>query len=178
MEPPPSSYDFQMFIISIFVCNSFSSYNVVQGSNFSKNDCTILKKTILGKEHFITGQANYGTLSDIAWVCLAPRARSEIGAPCPDFFPENFQNGRPKTNFGHFQKWQANEIKQNKTKQNTNKNKKTGNNLPNDNINRPNYNYKSISLHSLKEALIALYWAIIYLPCIAFLNMQIVLILL
>ena len=33
---------------------------------------------------------------------LEPGARSEIGAPCPDFFPENFQNGRPKTNFGRF----------------------------------------------------------------------------
>ena len=30
---------------------------------------------------------------------LVPRAKSEIGAPCPDIFQENFQNGRPKTNF-------------------------------------------------------------------------------
>ena len=33
---------------------------------------------------------------------LAPEARSEIGVPVPDFFL--IQNGRPKTNLGHFQK--------------------------------------------------------------------------
>ena len=30
--------------------------------------------------------------------CLSPGARSEIGAPCHDFFPEDFQNGRPPKN--------------------------------------------------------------------------------
>ena len=42
--------------------------------------------------------------SGVAWVS---GTRGKKWTPCPDFFPENFPNGRPKTNFGHLQKWQA-----------------------------------------------------------------------
>ena len=43
--------------------------------------------------------------SGVPWVWfMVPGARSEIGAPFPDFSLKIFKNGRPKTNLGHFQK--------------------------------------------------------------------------
>ena len=52
---------------------------------------------------------------------LLLRARSEIAAPFPEFFPPKIQNGWPKTNLGHFQKWKAKNKTKTKTKQKQNK---------------------------------------------------------
>ena len=53
---------------------------------------------------------------------LAPGAKSKIGAPFPDFFQKKIQNGRPKTNSGHFQERKGKKMKSIRFNTSVNKN--------------------------------------------------------